>query len=243
MLPVKDHCQREKRCSKKKCPENCKDYRDTHIRRRKEKKDLLCELTPKELQENADALARAFEDLQLAEADEKEMKKQFAASKSELEAKIAKLAALQRAKKEMRAVAIEITTDYGKKTVAAVRQDTGATVEERKLNKDEEQRHMDFMEQIDAERKAAQAAKKKKGKGGDKKQQTPNEANPTDDELRGLFGKAIAVFKKAGTVKTAILIRRMKLTQLQAIRLLELMEGEGLVTPAKPGGGRDLLAK
>ena len=258
---VKTHCQREARCTEKTCPPLCAKYKDTYRRTKNETKSVVCKLTDDELRNAGSSLAVAFSDLSLIEGEEKEMKQQYSAKKAEKEAQIAKLAALVRAGQEMRDVSCETITDYVNATVYTIRKDNKETIESREMRDDERQRHMDFLSAIDAEREAkvdaekkakAEAKKKPAEKGKDETAEPkPNEgkgpdpvvespAVPDDDQLRGLFLKAVSVFKKAGRVGSATAMRKMKLTQPQALLLLALMETDGLVSAADGEGVRTL---
>lgn len=149
MQPVRDHCLKASRCSVEgDCPENCDTYKDNHVRTKRETRSLPCTLSDVELREKGDQLAQAFNDVEVAESQEKAMKSQFKAKKEELQARLSRLSSLIQSKTEMRDVEVVKQTDFKKDEnhVTETRLDTSKVLTTRDLTDEERQRHLDFME-------------------------------------------------------------------------------------------------
>lgn len=110
---------------------------------------LECLLTNSEKIARGEENARAIKELSRVQSEKKEVANRYKAMEEKLTNDIDRLSDIVDTGREMRSVECEHVVDYKANRVTVTRLDTFATVEDRKLNKDEAQIAMDLLEEDD----------------------------------------------------------------------------------------------
>lgn len=107
-------------------------------------KTLSCDLTPDEIAQYSQDLARITGEQSEIEAEKKEVMSNFAAKINKCVADGRVLARKIITKKEDRQVECDLEYDYAAGQVYTVRTDTGVTIDQRKLTDEERQERLDL---------------------------------------------------------------------------------------------------
>ena len=111
---------------------------------KKDRHYLMCKLTPEEISQASDDLARHLDEHEAVENELAALKSQFKGKLELAQANINTKKRLVRDKREMRYVDVEVVSDYTECTIRITRLDTGEIVEDRKMTGDEKQLKIEF---------------------------------------------------------------------------------------------------
>ena len=117
---------------------------------KKDRKYLMCKLTPEEISQASDDLARHLDEQEAIKNEMDALKSQFKGKLELAQANINTKKRLVRDKREMRYVDVEVVSDYTECTIRVTRLDTGETIEDRKMTGDETQLKIEFDEESEA---------------------------------------------------------------------------------------------
>jgi len=106
---------------------------------RTEARSLPVKLTDEELRERGDSLAQVIQNLRTEEDRQVDIKAQMKARLAELDAKKTQLAITISRREEDREVMVDTYHDYDRLKVEMVRQDTGETINSRRMTEAEQQ--------------------------------------------------------------------------------------------------------
>jgi len=194
-----------------------------HVKRVEETRLCKCELTQEELlkygEEQADAQTRLLD----LESELKQYKEEHKGRVANAEGTIHRCMSLIRSKYQHRDTVCERVFDYDNGTITVTKKDTGEVVEEREMNKDEQQMGLDIEEEKTNGKTDVEAG------GGD----VPDE----------FIKEAMHLIHASQRASTSGLQRGLKIGYTRAARIMDVLEEKGFIGPPRGSEPREILVE